>query len=1044
MSVPVLAVLFTVFNAWGFYAGIPGTNINPTRTIGERFFGSLQLTSSIYALAQVAEFVHTLPDDVPRVGGDTYRHGSAIGDGQEAAGQYTDGRRIFVSIPPEAETSVATANASFTALPRQASDDKVYERRIYTVIDSPARPRGKGSFLDDPNNFPWIIVAVSCMFIVAMNANQGHARNGSQRDQSKVFDTLPETITDPIKKSADSINRCLKAIDEMTDRYEKLPLTDIRASSEKLSQTHVFVNDFQEKIQELIDLKKEENKSLLERALRDIQSLQKENKSLADRMSNVQGQLQVMQSQWKPQEDFGPRIDAVERLFEERLKMVENKLDAPASVALTTSVQQLDEKLNMNCARLGNDIEQLRKDTQSLHQDSARVDDVQQLEEKMQADIVGLQKRLEALQSDLDSRPLETAAKETPQVSDPNHEGLITQLQKDIESLQSEVKKHIYPTPSAPLSNQPGMDAMLRDRFQEFEKRFISLEMECQEKFSKIDNIVSMASARSSESEPREDKQGQNISSSQVIDSIKKSCQQNQDIISEFKKTATEMMGELNTRLANTPLLDQLQSYLNSKFTDINGRLEDISGVLQNANTQNIKQLTEFHVKELVDIKSSVDTLQKNTEERFAKIISSLDSLNLSEGEAKRVAEQLNEGFESLSDKVETLIRGFPTAQDFQDLVRVGNFERNKIYNDLTQLREDLVTVICLKADSQSVKQIEENINFIINHIDETLLNFDKRIGSLESERHVYSSEYHAQEVSRLENDLNSFHAEMEARLAQFQSKESAHDLAANLSKLCDEVVKLQKRMEVKLKDTVGTESMDQVPTQIALLKEEMEKKLAECNTSLESLRDDLHAKAADIEFAKSEIEKLNATGMTRTAALGSHSIQEEEFKELRVKLDATQNKIENLQHGQTVLERRVNPIIEGFSRNGVRLSKLEEKFEQEQRALRGVAKDVDQMLKLKKSDAPPTSAATESPKAEPEKPAKTSEEKEEPGKKESAKKEPPHPSPSSTKETPETKGPGLSASRWATDKPTWPELTSDEMLELSRSLSSNKRERKK
>jgi hypothetical protein len=201
---------------------------------------------------------------------------------------------------------------------------------MYTVLDNATRPRGRGLVIDDPNHITWIIVALSWVLVIAMNLNQRHARSGWSRYFSRspsdaVFETLPDllkqAVTEPIKRTADTMDNCLKAINDVAERYEKLPLADIRASSENLKKAHSWADDVvREQIQELMDLKKEQHSSTLERVLRDIQSLQEENKSLTERISHVRGQLQVIQSQSKPQEDFRPRIDVIERLLDERLK----------------------------------------------------------------------------------------------------------------------------------------------------------------------------------------------------------------------------------------------------------------------------------------------------------------------------------------------------------------------------------------------------------------------------------------------------------------------------------------------------------------------------------------------------------------------------------------------------------------------------------------------------------------------------------------------------------------------------------------------------
>ncbi|KAL1848475.1 hypothetical protein Plec18167_009554 [Paecilomyces lecythidis] len=1042
MSVPILALFFTAFNAWGFYAGIPGTNINPARSISERFLGSLQLTSSLYVFSEVAKYVHSLPDEAPQVGGDTYR--SSITSGNPEAtfgdhGHYTDNGHIFVSFPPEAETSVAPASS--TALPRQTSDDKVYERRVYTVLETPVRPRGRGPFLDDPNNLPWIIVGLSWMFIFTMNIKQGDVRNTWPRDPRNVFDTVPEAIIEPIKKSAEAMNSCLKAINDLAEKYEKLPLTDIRVSSEKLSQSQLFVNDFQEKLQELIALKKDENSSLLERALRDIHSLQEENKSLTDRMSNVQGQLQVMQSQWKPQEDFGPRIDAIERLFDERLKRAEKQLDSLDSAASTKSVKQLEERLKTSYTRLESDFENLQKDMQSLRQDTARESDVQQIqqrEEKMRADILDLQKSLEGVRSDLDNRLLDTATKETPQAPDSTHQAVIDQLQKDLEDLQSEVQKYLYPTVSTPLSKQPGIDRTLRDHIREFERRLLRLEIECQEKFAKLDDIVSAVPTQSSGGDPVQDAQGQHANPPQVIDSSRISSPKDKNGGTDLKKELDELKNEVKQKLDNIHLADILEERLKSAFSETNEKLDNVSGNVQNINVLKVKELAESNAKEIIDIKSTVSALQQSTEERFTSIISSLES-NLPQEEGNKVADQLHESFSSLGDKVEKLLKRVPTAKKVDDILKVGNLERKKVHKDLTQLQHFIMHLILHKADKEdlsSIKELKESLGTSINSINEIFTTLHERLGFLESEIQTEkdSSEELETEIFRLRDELNGFRDEMDTRLAGLQSNASPENLESSVSTLCSEVSKLQKRMQRHLDSCGAADSVHKV----AALKKEVENELVKYNNSLKYLQDDLTAKGTDIEFIKSEIEKLNAAGTTQTRTLGAHIIPEKELKEVQVKVDSAHEKLRSLEQGQTILERKINPILEKSSGHGVRLSSLEARTEQEQRALRGVAKDVDKMmLKLRDFDAPHKPATTEPPKVESQQPKP--EEKKEP-EKEAPKKETSRPSSSLAKETPEKRGPGLSASRWATDMPTSPALTPEEAREFARIQSSKKR----
>ncbi|GAD99765.1 hypothetical protein PVAR5_8491 [Paecilomyces variotii No. 5] len=1041
MSVPILALLFTAFNAWGFYAGIPGTNINPTRTIGERFFGSLQLTSSIYVFHEMTKYVHSLPDEPPQVGGDTYGQNSITSDSQEPTfgdhGRYTDSGHIFVSFPPEAETSAAPASS--TALPRQTPDEKAYERRVY-VLENPVRPQGRGAFLDDPNNLPWIIVGLSWMFIFTMNIKQGDARSTWPRDPNRVFDTLPETIAEPIKKSAEAMNICLKAINDMAEKYEKLPLTDIRQSHEKLSQTQVFVNDFQQKLQELIDLKKEETSSQLDRALRDIHSLQEENKSLTDRMSNVQGQLQVMQSQWKPQKDFGPRIDAIEKLFEDRLKRAEKLLDSLDNAASTATVLDINDKMESNYEQLRDDYAYLQKDLQKLYQDSARKSDVQPRQDKMRVDIAELWESLEGVRSDLDG-VREKVTKETPQASDSTHKELTNRLQEEVEELQKAVQMCLYPTVSTPLSNQPGLDRVLRNHFREFERRLMRLEMECLEKFAKVDDIVSAAPAQSSGGESVQDAQRQHANSTQVPDSSKASYPHSQTDVADLKKEVAKLKNELEQSLANTHSADQLKEQLDSTCKDINERLNNVSENMQILDVQKIQELRESNMKELVDIQNTVNTLQKSTEERFATITSSLESLSIpQEEELKLTADQLDERFASLNDEIGKLIKRIPTAKKVDDMLKVGNLERKKFNSDLTQLRQVLMHFILTKADSSSVGEVAEGLGSWIYALRQLFERCEGRLDLLDSKVQTEqgNSKQFEAGIFGLGSDLNSVHEEIDtidSRLAELESREN---LEGSVHMLCGEVIKLQKHMQELTTNGATTESVTHISEQIEGLKEDVEHELAKYNASLRTLQDDLTAKETDIEFVRSEIEKLNTTGTTRSRTLGSQIIPEKELKEVQVKVDSANEKIIALERGQTVLERKINPIVDKCAGHGVRLSNLEERSEQEQRALRGVAKDVDNMmLKLKNFDAPSKSATTEVPKVESQQPM--SEEKKE-LQKESTKKETSRPSTSSAKETPEKRGPGLSASRWATDMPTSPVLTPEEAHEFSRIQYSKKR----
>ena len=53
MDPVILAVAFIGVNIWGMYGNIPFTGINPTTTFLDRFLGSLQVTSVIYALQEI-------------------------------------------------------------------------------------------------------------------------------------------------------------------------------------------------------------------------------------------------------------------------------------------------------------------------------------------------------------------------------------------------------------------------------------------------------------------------------------------------------------------------------------------------------------------------------------------------------------------------------------------------------------------------------------------------------------------------------------------------------------------------------------------------------------------------------------------------------------------------------------------------------------------------------------------------------------------------------------------------------------------------------
>lgn len=1069
MSIPVLAILCTVFNIWGFYARIPGTNINPTRTIGERFIGSLQLTSSIYVLSEVGKWVESQPDDVPLIGGDAYRrrHGIA-GDGRETVfgdhGKNGDGHRVFVSLPLEAETSVAPADASSTGPPRQSSGDgRAYEHRMYTLLDNAARSRRRGLVLDDPNHITWIIVALSWVLIIAMNLNQEHARSGSSRPSpDAVFDTLPDllkqAVTEPIKKTADTMNICLKAINDMAERYEKLPLADIRASSESLKKAHSWADDVvREQIQELMDLKKEQHSSTLERVLRDIVSLQEENRSLTERMSHVQGQLQVMQSQSKPQEDFGPRINMIERLFDERLKRLENRLDSLDGTA-STSVHQLDEKLRLNCSKLEKDVEQLQKDTQKIIRDGIRVDVMQQHEEKMNTDLIDLEKKLEALRSDLDSRSLEIATKQTRQGSDSNHQESISQLQTDLDSLRDEVKQYLYPTVSTPLSKQPGIDKALREQFHEFQRRLIRLEMETQERFSRIDNVVGMehlenfdqkyqdhiSSLRSDLDKLLLNPQEQYDIDLQSLESVKRFCHKNQNDISSLRKSLSEMLSSVRERFENTSSTEQLESKLKVEFSQVYQKLDEIRGNMQFTYVQNIKQLTDSHVDEMARTRNRVDAFEKNIEERFAATSSSLDFLEHPQQGWKPVTSKLEDGLTKLHSQIEETLKSVAVTEDIQALNKKLDSEVADLYDELTELRKDLGNGIYDKATNDSVEQLRTRTIDIQDELQIFKKNIRERVKILESKVAVYGSDNDGVETSRLEEDLNNLREDMETRLADLQSKETSHEtshelekLEENLSKLGSNLDALRQGVEERLKDVATTGSLDTVSMRIVAFKKDIEKDLAKCDNTLKALKGELTAKTADIEFAKSEIDKLKTSSPTRPAGLGAQSVQEKEFKELRVKVDSTHNEIETLKKGHTVLERRITPVIDNVSKNAVRLKFMEETIQQEQRALRAVTKDVDQILKSKKSDPSNKPPATELPKAKAEEPVKTTsdEKNEAPEKKETSR-----PSSSSATETPDKKGPPLTASRWATDKPVPPALTPEEAHELSRSLSGRKR----
>lgn len=57
MEIVILAAAFIGANIWGIFGPVPFTNINPAHTFLERFLGSVQLTSTIYALQEVHPLV---------------------------------------------------------------------------------------------------------------------------------------------------------------------------------------------------------------------------------------------------------------------------------------------------------------------------------------------------------------------------------------------------------------------------------------------------------------------------------------------------------------------------------------------------------------------------------------------------------------------------------------------------------------------------------------------------------------------------------------------------------------------------------------------------------------------------------------------------------------------------------------------------------------------------------------------------------------------------------------------------------------------------
>ena len=68
----ILAVAFVGTNIYGMYGNIPFTGINPTKTFLDRFLGSLQVTSTIYALQEIhpwvfPEVLDPPPSEIPSI-----------------------------------------------------------------------------------------------------------------------------------------------------------------------------------------------------------------------------------------------------------------------------------------------------------------------------------------------------------------------------------------------------------------------------------------------------------------------------------------------------------------------------------------------------------------------------------------------------------------------------------------------------------------------------------------------------------------------------------------------------------------------------------------------------------------------------------------------------------------------------------------------------------------------------------------------------------------------------------------------------------------